>query len=242
MQAVELAINNPKTDIVFTAVGFETTVPATAKAVETAHSKKLKNLSFMVSHRIVPPVLKALIADPDLNVSGFLLPGHVSAIIGESAYSLLNEYKIPGVITGFEPLDILSGILSIINMLNNNTDSFVKNLYTRIVKYQGNKLAQDLISKIYTVYDGALRGIGVVPECGLKLRKEYTDYDAEIKYNIDIESSRMPKGCSCGNVLKGVLKPNKCPLFGTDCKPEHPVGPCMVSSEGSCAAYYKYGE
>lgn len=241
LQAIEIARNEPLNNIIFTSVGFETTVPATAFTVKKAYELGISNLYFLTAHRVVPPVLKALITDKDLNISGFLLPGHVSAIIGEKAYSLLNDFSVPGVIAGFEPLDILGGILSILDIIRNNRKNKLVNMYTRIVKKDGNIEAVKLIDDIYEHVDSLLRGIGVIPGSGLKLREKYKKYDAAERFSLNIEKSGMPSGCSCGDVLKGIINPDQCKLFGKTCVPEHPVGPCMVSTEGSCAAYYKYG-
>ncbi|NUM34997.1 MAG: hydrogenase formation protein HypD [Candidatus Brocadiae bacterium] len=241
LQILEMAKDEPSKEFIFTSIGFETTVPVTAKTVFMAHQKKLKNISFLVAHRVVPPVLQALIEDPDLSISGFLLPGHVSAVIGEDGYQILHEHCVPGVITGFAPVDILGGILSLLEMLTERPKACVKNMYTRFVSPHGNTKALELIHSIYEPCDAVLRGIGIVKLCGLKLRKNYESYDAQKKYGIEIQGEEMPVGCSCGQVLKGLIRPNECPLFKKACTPDHPVGPCMVSTEGSCAAYFRYG-
>ncbi len=241
LQAIDMALAEPENDIVFTSVGFETTVPSTAFTVKKAFDLGIKNLFFLVAHRLVPPVLEALIRDTEINLSGFLLPGHVSAIIGVDAYKILNELSIPGVIAGFEPLDILSSILSLLDIIKNNRKNVLINMYTRIVSKHGNLSAQSLINEVYEPVDSLLRGIGVIPGSGLKLKDKYKNFDAVSKFSINIEKADMPPGCSCGDVLKGIIKPDECKLFGKICTPQHPIGPCMVSTEGSCAAYYKYG-
>ncbi len=241
VQSIDLAIAEPENDIVFTAVGFETTVPATAFTVKKAYELGIKNLFFLSAHRIVPPVLEALIKDTEIKLSGFLLPGHVSSIIGENAYNILHEYSIPGVIAGFEPLDILSSILSLLDIIKNKRENKFINMYTRVVSKDGNLSAKALIDEVYEPVDSLLRGIGIIPKSGLKLKDKYKALDAAIKFSLNIEKDEMPTGCACGNVLKGIIKPDECKLFGKTCTPQHPVGPCMVSTEGSCAAYYKYG-
>jgi len=240
MAALALARRNPGREVVFTAVGFETTIPATAAALREAASKNLANISFLVAHRLVPPALDTLLADKELGINAFLLPGHVSAIVGEAAYALLAERNVPGVITGFEPLDILAGILATLTMLAEK-QAGVKNAYTRVARPGGNAAARQLMDEIYEPCDAVWRGIGKLPMSGLRLRPQYGRFDAAEKFGLSIDTAEMPAGCSCGDVLKGRLRPDACPLFGTACDPDHPVGPCMVSSEGSCAAYFKYG-
>ncbi|MCU0609105.1 MAG: hydrogenase formation protein HypD [Chitinispirillaceae bacterium] len=238
--ALDIARSNPGQEVMFTAIGFETTIPSTASAMRVAAEEGLQNISFFVAHRLVPPVLDALIGDPSLAISGFLLPGHVSAIIGEAAYAPLVARGIPGAITGFEPLDILAGILAALDMIRKK-NPLVRNEYTRIVKPGGNPSALALIDEIYEPCDAVLRGIGMLPMAGLRLRKKYRQFDAAVKFGLQSDNGTMPDGCSCGDVLRGRVRPDKCPLFGTACTPGHPIGPCMVSSEGSCAAYFKYG-
>jgi hydrogenase expression/formation protein HypD len=240
MAALDLAMENPAHETVFTAVGFETTVPSTAAALREAAARNITNISFLVAHRLVPPALDALLSDPGLRISAFLLPGHVSAIIGETAYTPLNDRNVPGVIAGFEPLDILAGILAALDMLAGSCPA-VKNAYTRVVRPGGNAAAQKLMAEVYQPCDAVWRGMGTIPASGLRLRPQYANYDAALKYGCMIDNEEMPAGCSCGEVLKGRSRPDACPLFGKSCTPGHPVGPCMVSSEGSCAAYYKYG-
>jgi hydrogenase expression/formation protein HypD len=240
LAALAIAEKNPGQETVFTAVGFETTAPSTAAAVREAASRKCSCLSFFVAHRLVPPALEALLADPALKISAFLLPGHVSAITGDAAFAVLVKKKIPGVIAGFEPLDILAGILSILDMLADNNPS-VKNVYPRVARKEGNAAARELINETYEPCAAIWRGIGRLPASGLRLRRPYAYYDAALKYGLTIDNDEMAKGCSCGEVLKGLCRPDQCSLFGKTCTPDHPVGPCMVSSEGSCAAYIKYG-
>jgi hydrogenase expression/formation protein HypD len=180
--------------------------------------------------------LAALAGDPDLQISGFLLPGHVSAILGEQAYQFL---KIPAVITGFEPLDILLGIFEMIQMLVQKK-SYILNAYQRVVKPDGNPLARKMMNDVFETVDADWRGIGNIPKSGLKIWPQFKLWDAQEKFNLRTEMDAMPRGCQCGEVLKGKIKPKQCGLFAKTCTPETPVGPCMVSSEGSCAAYYRY--
>jgi len=243
LEALAIAKQYPDEEIVFLAVGFETTAPATALSIAAASDAGLENCSFLMSHRVVPPALEALLADKDIGISAFMLPGHVSAIIGEGPYRLLPEHGIPGVITGFEPLDILLGILDICMLLAEGTPRVV-NAYRRIVKPDGNKRAVAAIEKVFEPCDAMWRGIGIIAGSGLAIRDTYSRFDASLRFAVllDVkESSPQPPGCSCGLVLKGILKPDQCPLFASACTPRTPIGPCMVSSEGSCAAYFKYG-
>ncbi len=238
--AVNLAEQNPDQEFMFLAVGFETTIPGTSVAVLQAQGKGLKNLSFFVSHRVVPPALHVLADDPELALSGFLLPGHVSAIIGTKPYTFLAHQGIPGAVTGFETVDILLGILRVVEMtVSGKTE--IANMYPRAVKDDGNPVAVDIIRKVFEPCDSVWRGIGSLPASGMCLKSNYAYYNAAKRYGLTIGETRMPDGCSCGDVLRGKIRPSDCPLFAKACVPEHPVGPCMVSSEGSCAAYFKYG-
>jgi hydrogenase expression/formation protein HypD len=239
--ALDVARSHPSEEVVFTSVGFETTMPATAAAVRAAVAENCANISFLVAHRLVPPALEALLSDPSLRINAFLLPGHVSAIIGESAYAPMVARGVPGVIAGFEPLDILAGVLALVEMVSNNTPA-LRNEYTRVARPLGNPAARALIDTYYEPCDAVWRGIGTIQKSGLALRERYSAFDASKKFGIVIDHEEMPGGCSCGDVLKGRIKPSSCPLFGKACNPDHPVGPCMVSSEGSCAAYFRYGE
>jgi hydrogenase expression/formation protein HypD len=241
LAALDVARANPGKEVVFTSVGFETTIPATAAAVRAADEQKIPNISFLVAHRLVPPALEALLDDPSLGINSFLLPGHVSAIIGEAAYGAVVARGVPGVIAGFEPIDILAGVLSLLEMIAAGTP-VLRNEYTRVARREGNPIARELISAYYKPCDAIWRGIGPIPASGLVLRDEFASFDAAKRFDISIDDDAMPQGCSCGDVLKGRIKPSACPLFGKACNPDHPVGPCMVSSEGSCAAYFKYGE
>jgi hydrogenase expression/formation protein HypD len=243
LHALEIAKANPDQEIVFLAVGFETSAPATARAVINAKRANAGNLSFFISHRTVPPALDALISDEETDISGFMLPGHVSAIIGEGPYQFIARRGLPGVITGFEPIDILLGILRLCAMIVEKSPKIV-NAYSRIVKKEGNPLAVRACEEVFRPEGALWRGIGMIPMSGLALKEEFKTFDASARYGISTDavfSAEQPSGCSCGSVLKGVMKPIDCPLFATACTPRSPIGPCMVSSEGSCAAYYKYG-
>ncbi len=240
---MEIARQHPNQEIVFLAVGFETTIPATAKTILGVQTAKIDNVSFLVSHRTVPQALKALLNDKETAISGFLLPGHVSAIIGEEPYQFIAKQGVPAVITGFEPIDILMGIMHICTMIAHSSPKVI-NAYSRVVKKEGNPLAVRTCEKVFEPIDALWRGIGIIPKSGLALRKEFISFDAANRHGVSPDSEpspAQPEGCSCGSVLKGIIKPIDCPLFAASCTPSSPIGPCMVSSEGSCSAYYKYG-
>ncbi len=241
VEAVELAKQNPDRDVVFLAVGFETTIPTIAGALSVAESEGVENFSILVGHKTVPEALKALLNLPELNLTGFILPGHVSVIIGSNAYKeVLEPFGVPGVVTGFEPLDILYGVSRLVELAING-EFAIENSYPRVVRPEGNVAAQRMIYKFFEPADTLWRGIGTIPMSGLKLRKEYEHFDAATKFGVDTELPERPTPCRCGEVLTGSIYPTDCPLFGKACTPANPVGPCMVSSEGTCAAYYKYG-
>ncbi len=229
-----------KKETVFVGIGFETTIPGIAYTIKQAYEKNIKNFSVLTSLKTVPPALKLLSSDEDINLDGYILPGHVSVIIGKDAYNFLpKDYNIGGVVTGFEPADILSAIARMIQQVKNN-DPKIENEYSRIVTNKGNITAQKIINEVLEPTDGIFRGIGIIPDSELKIREKYSAFDAEKKYNIKIEYKEDKSGCRCGDVLKGNIIPPTCPLFGEICTPSNPIGPCMVSSEGSCSAYYKY--
>jgi hydrogenase expression/formation protein HypD len=239
--AITLAQQHPDREIVFLAIGFETTIAPVTTLVETAVDKNIRNLSLLTAFKLVPPALKALMTDPDLKIDAFLCPAHVSAIIGANAYiPYSGRNGVPCVIAGFEPLDILLGIEGILEQLVKGK-SEVENQYSRVVKPEGNIKARNLMEKYLQPVDARWRGLGLVSNSGLKIRREYETIDAEKKHSISIQKGKEPAGCLCGDVIKGKLKPTACPLFAKACTPEHAIGPCMVSSEGSCAAYFKYG-
>jgi len=239
LQAVERAARDTEQDFVFVAVGFETTIPAVALAVKRAAAEQLENLTFLVSHRLVPAALELLVNDPDLNLNGLIAPGHVSAILGEKVYAGLKDAGIPAVIAGFEPLDLLGGLLVLMEMLAEGVCE-VKNMYPRIVRPEGNPQAVALMNEVFEPIEARWRGIGTLPESGLALRETFSAFDAAKRYGLAMKSSDADTGCLCGEVLLGHILPDECPLFGRVCTPEKPVGACMVSGEGSCAAYFKY--
>lgn len=241
MDAVKLAQENPEIDVVFAGIGFETTTPAIAASILEAEKRGLNNYSVLVSHKVMPPPMRALVADRDIQINGFICPGHVSAIIGSDAYNFLaQEYNIPCVVAGFEPLDILGAILTLLTRhLQGRAE--VDNLYRRVVRPEGNPEAMRMIQEVFVPSDSEWRGLGTIPGSGLTLSDKYQRFDAT-RLDVDPIVSREPLGCRCGEILKGTLSPSDCPCFGKGCTPEHPIGACMVSTEGSCSAAYRYGE
>lgn len=241
LDAVEIAQKNPRNEVVFFGVGFETTAPANAMSVHLARRRGLKNFSLLVSHVLVPPAIEAIMSSPGNHVQAFLAAGHVCSVMGYWEYPPLAErYQIPIVVTGFEPLDLLDGIRRAVMQLERG-EHRVENAYERIVSYAGNLEAQKLLTEVFEVTDRAWRGIGVIPASGWKLNEAYRDYDAEERFQISgIHTEESPL-CKSGDVLRGAIKPAECPAFGKQCTPRHPLGATMVSSEGACAAYYNYG-
>jgi hydrogenase expression/formation protein HypD len=242
LEAVNIAKNNPDKEVVFFAVGFETTAPANALSVLHAEKEGLKNYSILVSHVLVPPAMEAILDDEYCNIDAFLGAGHVCAIMGfKEYYPLVEKYKLPIIITGFEPLDLVQGIQLAVNQLESGIYK-VENQYSRVVKEEGNSNAIQIIQQVFEVGDREWRGIGMIPKSGYKLTKRYLDYDAESKFGIEgIMVSEHPN-CMAGEVLKGIKKPVNCPEFGTTCTPANPLGAPMVSSEGACSAYYNFSE
>jgi hydrogenase expression/formation protein HypD len=241
LDALEIAKQNPEREVVFFAVGFETTAPANAMAVLQAHRLGIRNFSVLVSHVTVPPAIGAILDAPDNRVQALLAAGHVCTIMGWAEYEpLAVRYRVPIVVTGFEPLDILEGILMAVAQLENGRHE-VENQYVRSVRRDGNRLARDSVSEVFEVVNRQWRGIGEIPLSGLGLRDEFAEFDAERKFGLREITAIEPQECRAGDVLRGRLKPNECPAFGSRCKPEHPLGAPMVSSEGACAAYYGYG-
>ena len=241
LDAVALAEKHPERTIVFLGVGFETTTPTIAGAVVTASLKGLTNFFVLCAHKTIPIPMAILADDPELQVGGYLCPAHVSAIIGADAYRpLAEQLHVPCVITGFEPLDILQGVLMLARQIAAG-EARVETQYRRVVKPEGNLKAQQLLAEVFEPCDAAWRGIGVIPGSGLQLRAEFAAFDAAAQLPVAVEAPREHAGCRCGEILKGKLRPADCPLFRTVCTPEEPVGACMVSSEGTCAAEYKYG-
>jgi hydrogenase expression/formation protein HypD len=242
--AVKIAKENKKEDVVFMSVGFETTTPMAATAIS---NNPPKNFSILSCHRVVPPALKAIVEIGELNLNGIIEPGHVSAIIGTKPYEFLSKkYNIPQVIAGFEPIDLLMGVWMLVNQIEHN-DPKVENEYMRVVKEKGNVKAQKIIDDVFESCDVKWRGFPVIPGSGLKLRDKFEEYNARKKYEDDLEILKdkefpEPKGCRCGEVLRGLISSKECPLFGKKCVPNNPVGPCMVSVEGSCNIEYRYSK
>jgi len=240
LEAVQLAQQNLEKEVVFFAVGFETTAPANALSVIQADKLGVNNYSILASHVLVPPAMEALLSDPDNTIDGFLAAGHVCTIMGmEEYYPIAEKYKTPIVVTGFEPLDLLQGILMTVMQLEKG-EYKVENQYARSVQREGNRLAKDSIGKVFTISDRQWRGIGSIPQSGYEVNERYKKYNARLKFDLNIPLAEENKACISGDIMKGLKKPVQCPNFGTLCKPEHPLGAPMVSSEGACAAYYHY--
>jgi hydrogenase expression/formation protein HypD len=240
LDAIKLAELHPVKEIVFFGVGFETTAPTTAMAVYQAAKKGLKNFSLLVSHVLVPPAMEAILSSPDCRVQAFLAAGHVCAIMGCEEYvPIAAKYHVPIVVTGFEPLDILQGVLMCIQQLESGRAE-VENQYSRAVRQEGNRPAQQLVHEVFQVVPRKWRGIGEIAQSGLGLRDAYAAFDAERKFGVAGMRVEESSECLSGLVLQGKIKPHECPAFGTRCTPEHPLGATMVSSEGACAAYYRY--
>jgi hydrogenase expression/formation protein HypD len=240
LDALRLAERNPAKEVVFFGVGFETTAPATAMAVFQAHRNGLPNFSLLISHVLVPPAIEAILGSPDCRVQGFLAAGHVCTVMGYREYvPIAARYHVPIVVTGFEPLDILQGALLCIRQLETGRAE-VENQYRRAVREEGNRPAQDLIKKVFRVVPRRWRGVGEIPQSGLGLDPAYSAFDAERKFGLAEFKIEEPSECLSGLVLQGKIKPHECPAFGIRCTPERPLGATMVSSEGACAAYYRY--
>ncbi len=241
LDSVKLAQQNPDREVVFFAVGFETTAPPNAMAVHQAARLGIDNFSILTSHVLVPPAMEALLSSPDNLVQGFLAAGHVCAIMGYWEYEPIAEkYKVPIVVTGFEPLDLLHGIYMTLEALEEGR-SGVENQYSRLVVREGNRPAQDLLGQVFDICDRKWRGIGEIPMSGYRLKKEFARFDAEERFDVgDIEAQEAPE-CIAGDILVGIKKPHECAAFGSKCTPEHPLGAPMVSAEGACAAYFQYG-
>jgi hydrogenase expression/formation protein HypD len=239
-EAVKIARANPERKVVFLAIGFETTAPANAMVAWLAKREGLKNLSLLVSHVLVPPAIRALLATPENRVQGFIAPGHVCTIVGYSEYeSLVRDFNIPIVVGGFEPVDLLEAVLMLVKQLERG-EARVENQYVRSVTYKGNERAQEVVREVFEVADQKWRGIGMIPNSGLRLSDAYADYDANRIFDLQLISADEPAECISAQVLQGLKKPTDCPAFAMRCTPENPLGAPMVSSEGACAAYYHY--
>lgn len=240
LEAVKIAKENPNREVVFFAVGFETTAPANALSVVHAHRAGVKNYSILASHVLVPPAMEAVMDEEDAVIEGFLAAGHVCAIMGISEYyPLVEKYKVPIVVTGFEPVDLLQGILMVVKQLEKGVYK-LENQYSRVVPSEGNLEAQKVIRQVFEIGNREWRGIGTIPMSGYEVRAELAHYDANKKFNIHIEKAPESPDCIAGLVLKGLKKPHECPQFGKKCTPQMPLGAPMVSSEGACAAYYHF--
>ena len=240
LDALALAEREPAREVVFFAVGFETTAPANAVAIREAARRNVRNFSVLVSHVLVPPALEAILATPERNVDGFLAAGHVCTVMGTGEYTpIAARHRVPIVVTGFEPLDLLEGILRCVQQLEAGRAE-VENQYARSVRSEGNTVARALIEEVFVVVPRKWRGIGEIPASGLGLSPAYAAFDAERRFELQAFTAEEPKECLSGLVLLGLKRPNECPAFGTRCTPEHPLGATMVSGEGACAAYYRY--
>lgn len=238
--ALDLARKNPQKEVVFLGVGFETTAPTIAASILEAEKRKLKNFSVLSAHKLVPPALAALMEADNVKIDGFICPGHVSVIIGSGAYvPVVEKYHIPCVIAGFEPADILQSVYLLVKQIEAG-DAQLGNEYRRAVTFEGNAKARHIMYQVFEPSDAPWRGIGTIPGSGLKIRDEFSTFDAKKKFDLSVPDSKEPKGCACGEILLGLKTPPECRLYKKVCTPAHPVGPCMVSSEGTCAAYYKY--
>jgi hydrogenase expression/formation protein HypD len=241
IDCLKIARANPNKQVVFFAIGFETTAPANAMSVWQAKRQGIKNFSILVSHVLVPPSIASILQSPLNRVQAFLGPGHVCTVMGYREYEPITaRFRVPIVISGFEPLDLLEGTLMALRQLEQGRAE-VENQYSRVVKREGNRVAVDLVNKVFEVCDRKWRGVGSIPKSGYKLRWEFRDHDAERLFDVKEIDTKEPETCISGLVLRGVKKPHDCPAFGKECTPEHPLGATMVSAEGACAAYYTYG-
>ena len=241
LDAVAIAKKNPLKKVVFMGVGFETTAPTIAGSILDASEKGVANYLVLAANKTIPIPMEVLSSDPELKIDGYICPAHVSVIIGADSYRTLAEQRgVPCVVTGFEPADVMQGVEMLVRQVVEGI-SKVEIQYSRVVKREGNRKAQQVLAEVFDVCDAAWRGIGVIPGSGLKINARYAAFDAENVLTVSVEELREHKGCRCGEVLKGKVTPFECPLFASECTPESPVGACMVSSEGTCAAAYKYG-
>jgi len=237
--ALAVARANPERTVVFLGIGFETTMPTVAATLDEAEREGVENLRFLAGAKLIEPPLRALASDPDVQVDGFILPGHVSVILGSRAYAFLErELGVPGVIAGFTPVDVLQAVIELVRQCASGRAEVV-NLYPRVVRPEGNPHARALVDRFFQPADVGWRGLGPIPLSGLALREEYAHRDAE-RIEVELEAPVEPRGCRCGEVLKGMIEPPECPLFDRSCTPGTPVGACMVSSEGTCAAWYRH--
>lgn len=242
LDSIEIAKENPDKKVIFLAVGFETTAPTAAATVLAAKQQNVNNLFMLSAHKLVPPVLNLLLSDEKTKVDGFILPGHVCVVTGTEEFDFLaDKFHLPGVVTGFEPLEILRSLYRLCYQVANK-EAKIENEYGSVVKPEGNPQAKAIMSRVYRKADTSWRGMGEIPLSGLKMQDEFKEYDIENVLPLSLENAKIKKtACRCGEVLQGLIKPMECPLFGKACIPEHAIGPCMVSVEGTCSAWYKYG-
>jgi hydrogenase expression/formation protein HypD len=242
LDALSIARSNPNRQVIFLGIGFETTAPTVAAAILQAQVEGLGNFCVLSLHKLTPPATQAILDAGEVQLSGIIGPGHVTTVIGSDAWEFLPlDYGISCAIAGFEPLDILQAVYFLVDAIERDTP-IVSNAYTRSVRPEGNRVAQRMMHQVFQVGAAEWRGLGTVPASGLTLRDEYVAFDATRRFPVEVGPSEEPKGCRCGEVLRGVTEPSQCPLFARVCTPEHPIGPCMVSSEGACAAHMQYGE
>ena len=242
LDALRIARENPARPVIFLGVGFETTAPMVASAVLAAEAEGLDNFTVFSTHKLTPPATRAILAAGEVALDGIIGPGHVSAVIGADAWRFLpDNYAIPVAISGFEPLDMLQAVLALVEMVEEGRAD-VANAYARSVRLEGNPAAQQAMARVFEVADAQWRGFGTVPASGLQIREEYARFDAARAFPVKVAPAKEPPSCRCGEVLRGVLLPPECALFAKVCTPQNPIGPCMVSAEGACAAYYQYGE
>lgn len=240
LDALKIARENPDREVVFLGIGFETTAPAVGITIETACRENLNNYSVLSLHKVVPPALEAICSAPDVKVDALICPGHVSLVIGLQPYQeLVEKYHIPCVVTGFETLDILEGIMMILLQARKGVAE-AQIQYGQVVKEEGNPVARQILARVFEPVDARWRGLGIIPGSGLRIQEDFSRYDAWRKFSIPEYEEMEIKGCACGEVLSGKISPHQCVLFGKACTPINPVGPCMVSQEGACAAYYRY--
>ncbi len=239
LEAIEIAKKNPSKSVVFLGIGFETTAPLTAAAILEAEKEKLTNFFVLSAHKVMPPVMKALVNE-GVKIDGFIAPGHVSAITGTAIYNeLANECGLGVVVSGFEPVDMMQAILMLTEQIESGTPK-VEVQYQRVVHTEGNMTAQNMLNEVFELRDDIWRGLGIIEKSGLKIREHHSAFDAEKHFTVVVPPSTEPKGCICGQILRGLKTPVDCGLFGKKCTPSDPVGACMVSGEGTCATYYKY--
>lgn len=239
LDSIKIAEENPDKEVIFLGIGFETTIPILAATIEEAVKKQLKNYTIWMTTKLVEPVLRALLSSKEMNIDGFLLPGHVSVVTGKKSFDfLVEDYNIAGVITGFEPVELLRGIYKLLQQLLNEKIEII-NDYTYMVKNEGNVVAKKLMEKYLEYHDESWRGIGVIQNSGLSLKHEYAKFDAKKKFHVTVGEPRKTK-CRCGEIIQGAITPEECVLFNKGCTPLFPIGPCMVSTEGTCAAHYQY--